>query len=208
MEYKKILNAVGWILALIGFIGFIGGAVISTFYKYELPLGDVEGIVVSKDERMYLGLPFYRKIQSYDSQGKFLKNWNVDSFGGAFRLDIKNDTIIVAIARGNYLIKYDLEGKKLSLKCINDIYSKYENSNQFCYKLNHKTFKINKGLLFPSVVRHETGGQTQKIISIPIILKIFNAPLPAWLFLFLGIIVLFSANKEKMMKKMNQSKLR
>lgn len=204
MNYKKTMNFISSFLILIGIVGLFVGVAISLRlirYKYELPLGNAEGIVVSNDGRIYLGLQFYGTIQSYDTNGKYLKNWNVDNLGGAFSLDIIDDVIIVATRRGNKLTKYDLDGNELSIRKIDNFYSNYKSSNQFVDNLNNLTYKINDGL-FPSVSKLSKG-QSKKIISMPILFVIFKGPMPAFLFILLGSIMRFWLNKEKIMKKLN-----
>jgi uncharacterized protein YneF (UPF0154 family) len=205
MNYKKLLNFISLILILIGFIGFIGGFVISMRlieFKNEIPLGDIEGILVSKDGRIFLGLQFYGKIQSYDNQGNYIMNWDVTNSGGVFRMDIKNDTITVATARGDNLIKYDLVGNKLSQQNISNIYSKFKDSNQFTDNLTSSTYKINNGL-FPNITRQKDG-KCEKIITMSLLQKIFKGPMPAWLLAVFGMILRFLVNKEEMMKEINQ----
>lgn len=208
MNYKKLFNFIGLILIIIGHISFIGGVLISSRlieFNHELPLGHIEGITVSDDSRIYIGIHFYGKIQCYDANGNFLKNWKVDNSGGAFKIDIHEDTIIVATARGDYLIKYDLNGNKLSQETIYKIYSKYENLNQFIFKSNESIYKVNNR--FFSSISKESEGKIETIISTPIILTLFAWPLPAFILGILGAIILFIINNNKMINKINLFKI-
>jgi hypothetical protein len=198
---KKKLNFISIILIVIGQIGFLGGAIISSRlveFKRELPLGNTEDIVVSRDGRIFLGLQFYGKIQSYDAKGKFLKNWDVDNSAGAFRLDICDDTLLVATARGDLLIKYNVEGKIIDKQSIRNIYLKHRESNPYVDSFNNLTYKLNHGLL-ASVTKIENG-KSEKIISMPFFLMIFKGPMPAFLFAAIGVIIQFVMNKEKIIK--------
>lgn len=63
---KKIGIIISLLLILIGFTGFIGGALITggiIDYDKEVPLGDIEGIVIDKEGYIYVGLGFYGKVQ-------------------------------------------------------------------------------------------------------------------------------------------------
>ena len=207
MKYKRLLYFIGLILIIIGHISFIGGFLISSRlieFNHELPLGHTEGIVVSNDSRIYLGMHFYDKIQCYDANGNFLKNWKVDNSGGAFKIDIHEDTIIVATARGDYLIKYDLNGNKLSQETINRIYTKYDDINQFTYKSNESIYKINNR--FFSSISKERKGEIETIISTPILLTLFAWPLPAFLLGIIGAMILLIINNNKMISKINRYK--
>src|SRR6478735_842158 len=122
---KKTVLIIAMFLILIGFTGFVGGLLITTSvieFTKELPLGDTEGIVVDKFGRIYIGLGFYGKVQVYDNEGHFLRNWKVESSGGSFRIDLtKEQNILIATARGNKQIVYDTNGNILSKTVIDKI---------------------------------------------------------------------------------------
>ena len=78
---KKMIETVMFYLAIIlvfvGGFGFLRGFLTSigtvksekTFER--LPLGDLRGIAVDNDGRVYCGLQFYGRVQVYNNQGKF-----------------------------------------------------------------------------------------------------------------------------------------
>ena len=183
-----------------GTIGFMGGFAISMKnfnYNKELPIGNPEGIVVSPDGRIYIGLQFYGKIQSYDNNGGFIKNWSVDNNGGAFSIHMLGDIIYVNATRVEKSVYYDLDGNELNDNVLIDISTKFEDPNEYVqvllaqnskeYKRDSITYKINTGL-FPTVSKIERG-QCDKIITIPFLLKLIKGPMPAWLFLAFGILI-------------------
>lgn len=206
MTQKKILNFISLLLILIGFIGFVGAGLISLRvidYPYELPLGN-QGLVVSNDGRIFIGSDSYGKIQSYDSIGTFLKNWNTPKNGDNFRLKIKNDTIIVATLKGDNYVKYDLEGNLLSQTKVDDIYFTFEESYEFNSTKTITNYHLNNGLFFNSV-SSDKNGQNKVIIKTPLLLKIFKGHDPAFLIVLIGVILRFIADKENIMRRLNKN---
>ena len=56
---KKMLPALAKLLLAIGFVGFMGGALIGMGifnYNKELPLGDIKGFVVDNNGHIFVGL--------------------------------------------------------------------------------------------------------------------------------------------------------
>jgi len=129
MKYiKTIINILLITNILIGFFSFFGIDILSSMskkYNIELPLVDAEGIAVDSMNNIYIGSPFYGILQIYDKTGKFIKNWEVLTYGGGFYIKIlKNDTIAIYPYRAKEEILYNKEGKLLiknKLEKCNDI---------------------------------------------------------------------------------------
>jgi hypothetical protein len=199
---KKTVTIIALLLVLIGFTGFIGGILISTSvieFTRELPLGDTEGIVVDKFGRIYVGLGFYGKVQVYDNEGHFLRNWKVESSGGSFRIDLtKEQNILIATARGNRQIVYDSIGNILSKIVIDRIYSR-RNKQGDIYITDQKGKYEIIGYVFPKIVR--TTLEKKNIVDQGLLLKLMNGPLPAWLFAMMGVGLLLLSHKDKISRK-------
>lgn len=199
---KKTVTITALFFILIGFTGFVGGILITTSvieFTKELPLGDTEGIAVDKFGRIYVGLGFYGKVQVYDSEGHFLRNWKVESSGGPFRVDLtKEQNILIATARGSKQIVYDSIGNILSNIVIDRIYSR-SNEPADIYITDQKVKYEIIGYVFPKIVR--TTLDKKIIVEQELLLKLMNGPLPAWLFAMIGVGLLLLSHKDKTSRK-------
>lgn len=190
LHRKKILKIVAYLFVLIGITGFVAGVVISsgTFkYKYELPLGDIQGFVVDDSGNVYVGLAFYGTVQVYDRSGKYLRNWKVDNDGGIFNIDLaKDQNLLISVTRGDMQILYDKYGNLLKEEKIPYIYSKTERNIRYYSKIDGSKYEL-QGLIFKEIVI--TNPNEKVIVSQNIILELFKGP-RVWLFWPLGSLLL------------------
>jgi hypothetical protein len=85
--------------------------------KDEIPLGDITGFVVDSQGNIYFGSGFYQRIQVYNKKGQFIRNWNVEAFGGTYSINItEKDNILINLARSDEQIIYDKNGNILLRK--------------------------------------------------------------------------------------------
>jgi hypothetical protein len=105
-------------LGLVGFLAWITGGIarwLPIAERARFPLGAPTGIAVDSRGYVVCGSGFYGRVQVYDSGGKFLTGWYVDSSGGDFRLWLTEDeTLCVASIRGNVREVFRLNGERLS----------------------------------------------------------------------------------------------
>lgn len=186
----KLFRLLGFGMILIGFIGFIGGALISMGFidiDRELPLGDIQGLATDKDGNIYLGLGFYGYIQKYSNTGKFVGNWKVHySNGGSFNLAINSDTLLVKTARGDKVISYDLSGKQTEVRKVDDAYD-WKNHKLKSIDERGNVYEVD-GLIVKRITRKSPNEkQAIDFISTDIIRNILKGPMPSWLIGFLGI---------------------
>jgi hypothetical protein len=204
---KKIGIILSLLLILFGFIGFISGALITMGvinYEKELPLGDIKGIVVDNKGHIYLGLGFYGKVQVYDTEGEFIKNWKVDASGGTFNIELTEDQdILISTARGNKQLLYDQKGKVLSKNSIDNIYSETKGRWDRFTTIEGETYEI-KGGMFPKVIRSSTSSKL--IVKQGLILQLMKGPFPAWLIAALGMGLNFLLRKDKIKEQMKKYK--
>ncbi len=185
---KKTGTIISILLILIGFSGFLGGALISNGtidYNKELPLGDIKGGVVDSNKYIYIGLGFYGKVQVYDNNGEFVCNWKVNSSGGTFNIGItEEEKILISTARGNKQITYNKNGDIHTSKTIRDIYYDTKRSwNKFESKEGNK-YEITRGM-FPKIIM--TYPYEKTIVNQRFFLQMMKGPLPAWLFAAFGL---------------------
>jgi hypothetical protein len=197
---KKIVLILSLTLLLIGLTGFVSGFLISlrvVDYHKELPLGQINSFVVDHTGNIYIGLDSYGKIQVYNEAGEFLYNWNVESNGGLFNIDLtKEQNIIVSTARGDKQILYDKQGNIISNKTIKDIY----NINKFdlCFTTQDSSRYCVEDKLFPSI--KQTFPDQKTIISQGFLLDVMKCPSPAWeigVFGMFGIVIFILLKKKR-----------
>lgn len=180
-------------------IGFSSWFLVPKFFSnnVEIPLGDIKGFVVDSENNIYFGSGFYERIQVYNKKGEFLKNWNVESFGGTYIIDItKDDKIMITTARGDEEIIYDKNGKVVSRKKVNII----EYQNEFRDKDNFTTksgvtYKL-KGVFFTKLV---SLNPEKTIIQQNIFLQLLKGPTNSWILMIAGGLLanLLKLKKEK-----------
>jgi len=70
---RRVISYISFALFLFGIFSFLYILLSLGWYEYksELPITDIQGIV-EKNERIYIGLGFYNRIQVYDMDGSFL----------------------------------------------------------------------------------------------------------------------------------------
>ncbi len=202
---KKLGTILSLLLILMGFIGFIGGALITMGvidYDKEVPLGDIKGIVVDNEGHVYIGLGFYGKVQVYDSNGEFINNWVVGASGGTFNIDLTEDqNIIISTARGDRQILYDQNGKVLSKKSIDNIYSETKKPWDRFTTSKGEIYEV-KGGMFPKILR--TSPDKKVVIKQGLILQLMKGPFPAWLIAALGMGLNFLLRKEKIKEQIKK----
>ncbi|MBM1106961.1 hypothetical protein JQC67_12490 [Aurantibacter crassamenti] len=191
---KKIISVFSNILAIVGVIGFWSG---SYFYNEntEIPLGDIKGFVVDKENNIYVGSGFYEKVQVYDEDGNFLKNWDLEAYGGTFTMNLtEHEEILITTARGNEQIWFNKNGRILSQKKIGN--GTYEESKRdwrtFTTKENVQ-YEI-KGTIFHELVRLNP---KKTIINQNLFLQIIKGPFNIWLLIVIGGIISYLLKVKK-----------
>ena len=195
---KKIGIILYLLFILMGFTGFIGGALITmgvVNYDKEVPLGDITGVVVDNKGHIFVGLGFYGMVQEYDTDGVFVKNWRVSASGGTFNIDLtKDQKILISTARGSKQILYDQNGKEVSKKSISNTYSKTSRAGSTFVTQQGETYKI-EGVLFPSIVK--SSPDRKVIVEQSLILQLMKGPFPALLIVTLGMGLNFLLRKDQ-----------
>lgn len=166
-------------------------------FNHEVPLGDIQGIVVDNSGNIYVGVGFYGKVQVYDSKGRFIRNWKAGASGGSFNIQLSFDQdIVVTTARGDKQILYDQSGKALSTKTIDNIYSESRRTSDRFITKSGEEYRVSGGI-FPKITKNSP--IEKEIVKQGLILRILQGPLPVWLFaaLGIGIVMLLKGGKIK-----------
>ena len=198
-----LVRGVAALLLVLGGVGWFGGAFAMLTRpewlsgRVELPLGDLSGIAVDGQGRIYCGSPFYGRVQVYDADGRFLRGWFVDAGGGAFRLRVSPaDELEVAAPRGSMYFRFDAEGNVLEEEAdVPDYFVQFgEEGERRCRDVEGNTYTICWALLFPHIVRQSPDGTRATVVSTPAHNWIIMGPFPAWLLWAAGIVLLVVTN--------------
>jgi len=190
LKMKYLINIILYCFIFIGVAGFLGANFI---FKRELPFSDIKGIVVDNLENIYVGLQFYGKIQVYDKNGNFIKNWNVHNYGGNFYLDIsEDDKIIIYTARGHKKLIYNNKGTKV-FEGETDFEFEKRNPYFFLTKSGNN-YEIFKGL-FSKIFKNN-----EIIVKQNLYLNMLTVP-QCFLISFIGFILLAFINYKNIIKK-------
>lgn len=195
---------VGIGLLTIGVIGFFLNDFLSFFLsenvksKLELPLSNPKGIVVDNSQRIYVGIPFYSRVQIYNKYGDFLGSLSFDSGGGGnFRIALdNNDNLIIATLRNEMLYIYGKNGQLISKYKNKETYYKIEQKNdiEFVDKNNDRFEIRNSLLLYPRIIKVSPEGKYNKIVSPTFFSWFLMEPLPCWVFAFIGLLITVRRN--------------
>lgn len=199
MKIKQCIKKVSYFIAIIFFItGFIG-----LFFSNNISeLNQPSGIVVDKEGKIFCGLMNDSKINIYDKNGLFIKSININADGGVFRIKIENSELKVATTRNDMLYTYDINGKLLQKEENKLSYDNFghENEKKFVDSGNNTYIIKSFVYIYPYIQKIDHNGKKIKLISVPFNKWIFMKPIPAWVFMFIGIILL-SPDLNKMRKK-------
>ena len=191
---KRIGGIISSILVIIGMVGFWSG---SYFYdeNTEIPLGDIKGFVVDKENNIYVGSGFYQRVQVYNENGDFIKNWDIEALGGTFTVNLTDsEEILITTARGDEQIWFDKNGKILSRKKIdNETYEESERDWRTFTTPENVKYEI-KGTLFQELIRVNP---EKVIINQNLFLQIIKGPINIWLLVVIGAIIGYLSKKKK-----------
>ena len=123
----------GIVLSTFGMLTFLSGFFLTYFnvaFEKELPLNNLNGIVVDLEQNIHVGLGYYGRIQTYNKDGVFIKNWHVHAGAGDFKMALIGSEIIVFTARGNKKLVFNSKGDAISENTYNDNYSAKGNKSR------------------------------------------------------------------------------
>jgi hypothetical protein len=116
----------GWLVVLMGMLILIGGegffapslivnGVIKPSNSFQWPAGYVNGIVRTPDGGYVVPLKSLARVQVYDPHWRFIRGWQVGTFGKEFRVECTPQGIIdVFSANGLPLSSFTEDGARMS----------------------------------------------------------------------------------------------
>jgi len=165
----------------------------------RFPLGYPVDVVVDRQQRIYVGLAFYGRVQVYDQEGKFLYGFFAHTNGGLFHMDIDNRNRILTIvsARGNRVFSSTLDGAIFATsRDDNDLFKTLaERSVRGFVDRVGQRYRFQHPVLWPSIDRiEEHGGRSLRIKS-PVYLCLIDGPVLSIATTLLGYVLVFLVNR-------------
>lgn len=167
--------------------------------KIRFPLGNLEGIAVDNQGRIYCGSSFYSRLQAFDKNGDFLRGWFAPLSKGGEHINVEDNNICVAMSTKCWI--YDPNGKLLNSKEYSffDFEAKYGLHRDMSAKDIHGNFyNIERGFLSPKITKTGVDGNTIVLISDPLKYWIIRIPFPGIVFivfLLIGNLVISGTKK-------------
>jgi hypothetical protein len=184
-------------LLLTGFISFLRILILPSannqiIYK-EYPMGSVDSIDVDDNGNIYCANSYYGSVQVYDNNGIFIYTLRIDSDGGGFRIKLMNNKLVVATVRNQKVYTF-LLGKLIDEKKDKEKYFTFlnESKRQIIDGKGNKYKISNLQLILPQITIEKPDGEKVLIRNNSYFDWILMAPLPAILFITLGIIIILS----------------
>ncbi|NQX76958.1 hypothetical protein [Gilvibacter sp.] len=178
-----------------GLLNFIGASLISSGninYNKELPLNGVEDFAVDSEGNIFLGLQDFGKVQMYNSNGQFIRNWQVDKSGGTFTLKITGkDELVIYSIRNNSLTYYNSLGSTITPQKKQTETIEYSRSDREFTDLQNRKYKL-QGNILQEIIQLEP--ERKLIVKEPSKFAIFGIKI-AWLIGILGAVASFLLEK-------------
>ena len=194
---KYFLRIIGTMFGIVGIVGFLSGFMFGSLEildSFELPLGELAGIAVDSEGRIYCGLQYFSRVQVYDAEGEFLYSVYADSSNGAFRIRInENDQLEVATTRNDKLYLFDKKGNLINEQSyVGHYFSDFgmTGETRFYDEKEDTTYFRKSYPIYAHVVKRVSNGQESIIIKTPFTKWVFQGPLPALFLALIGAIVL------------------
>lgn len=205
-----IILIIGIILFIFGVIGFFSDFIIfltkpSWLTKEaELPLSDLREFAVDKDGNVYCATHQYDRIQVYDQKGHFLRGWFVPPHTRFIRIRI-NAANNLEVARTSTLVKtYDIHGNLLNEQHINPdkVDEEFKHRKKILH-FNGSIYTLCNAFFIRYITKKDPGAQEKIFIKTSTLYYlIFPAPFPAFIFMFVGSLLLhFSHKRSKVFEK-------
>lgn len=195
-----ITTALKHVLTLTG-IGLFGyGAFVSMGSVYwsthaglheELPLGDIEGILVGNSGEIYLGLQTYSRIQVYDQQGRFMRGYM--TYGRPFDFCLDETQAEVLVTHGHST--YRLNASTGAIIDSNNERDHSLRSGNVAYDTKGNHYELSAwSWLWPRIQRVSPQGEESIVVRQPWTLWIRQTPSPAYHLAAFGLVLALSTH--------------
>lgn len=209
-----ILLIVGNMVLLVRNLKYLPDEEIS---KNQLPLYNVEELVVDDKGNYYIGNSFNEYIQIFDAQGNYKNTLNLSGGSSSFTVHKNKITVFSYGQRQNEKNTVDLETMKIiESKEISDSQSEnefvaYSQMQERFYKLNGTTYKIERNPILYNKIQIIKNGKTESIIlkNMPIFPIPFFVHLSIFVLLFwaLALYTCIVLHLDKIKKKISGKNL-
>lgn len=209
-----ILLIVGNMVLLVRNLKYLPDEEIS---KNQLPLYNVEELVVDDKGNYYIGNSFNEYIQIFDAQGNYKNTLNLSGGSSSFTVHENKITVFSYGQRQNEKNTVDLETMKIiESKEISDSQSEnefvaYSQMQERFYKLNGTTYKIERNPILYNKIQIIKNGKTETVIlkNMPIFPIPFFVHLSIFVFLFwaLALYTYIVLHLDKIKKKISGKNL-
>ena len=167
---RKAFTYISLSILLFGIFGFIFNSSITfggNTYEGELPLTEIQGIK-ENNNKIYIGLGFYNRIQVYDLDGNYLNYIKTNNYSKSYNFTIDEGLPI-------------LTAKKFG----------EESNNKYSQKNGSEYFKESN---IPLIINKIDKNGEKYIIKQPIHMFFWAGPINSWLVAVVGLILFFLIN--------------
>jgi hypothetical protein len=157
----------------------------------ELPLGDIEGIIISDSGEIYVGLQSYARIQVYDCEGHFLRGF--PTYGGPFEFRLV-DTQAEVVVTYAYTTKILNAHSGKIVKKLDQSDSSITSDN-VAYDAEDNRYELaDWSWLWPRIQRVSPQGEESIVVRQPWTLWIRQTPSPAYHLATFGLVLALSTH--------------
>jgi len=140
----------------------------------EFPIGQIDTIAVDNSGHIYLGTD-YNRIQKYDTDGRFLRGWFVNT-SGRFNLHTHDDEVHAITARQQRRIIFDSNGTLLEEMPISDYKFLIKTESSKAKGIDGSLYYADNRFWSARVIKKSPDGYESVIIKSPDNLWLFVSP--------------------------------
>lgn len=148
--------------------------------KVEFPLGELEGITIDTEGKIYCVASFYSRLQIYDHNGHFLIGWFIPLPKGLFNIGMYKDKYLRFSADTGWSYLYDQTGNLVKKSREKNYYEQFGRSAQSEVQDSlGNIYRIKNSVLFPRVVKITQSGKQTVLISDSLYMWLIKGPFPS-----------------------------
>ena len=181
---KKIIQYIATLFLIFHFIIFLTQDRLFPNW-FELPISNSNGLVVDNEDNIYVDCGSYRRIQVYNSSGKYLTSWKIPNFDGLYNLKYTDNKIIFNTYKIDSQFVFDTNGKEISRKKIDSVF--YKTGGEFS-----SFIKGNSKFYFDGFIKKVKIKSNKNIITVINQNPIIQLLIVPYGFLFSMVVLLFS----------------